>query len=184
MAEVTYVAVFEDVRQALAGVAPSVRGNVSKGINTAPPLYRWFWIGVGHEGAKNFNPTTSRTLGDEMHRAIVEIWARDEDGAMAMRRALINAARQSLGFGRVTIGETEVTEPWTDTDGIKVGVSLTLRLPAVDVFLPPETPAAKAGANPARSVVDADFPLATVSAVEDATPATSTPDDGELEFTE
>lgn len=184
MAAVTFGAVVADVAQQLAGVGVTVRGNESKGINTSPPLYRWLWLGCNTEQGKSFNPQNSRTLGDEVHRVLVEIWAKTEDDAMAMRRALITAGRATLGFQRFQSGDADVVEPWTDTDGIKVQLQLTIRIPAVDTFLPPQSPAAKPGDRPSATVKDATFPLARINAVEADTPATSTPGDGVLEFTE
>jgi hypothetical protein len=180
----TYAAVFADVARQLAGVAPSERGNVARAKNTAPPRYLWLWTGVTTEQKKGFNPTSSKTLGDEVHRVLIEIWAKTEDDAMAMRRALMTAGRASIGFDRFQVGDADVLEPWTDTDGIKLTAQVSIRLPAVDTFLPPTTPAATPGKSPSAVVKDATYPVQAVVDVVDDTPATSTAGDGVLEFTE
>ena len=180
----TYPNMVKNVALRLQGVAPTERGIQGKAKHTAPPRYTWIWVGCDPAPSKSGRASSTKTLGDEVHRVLVEIWAKTEDDMLAMRRALITAVRAEIGNQRLEVGPGDLNEPATDANGIKVDVSLQCRLPALDTFLPPQTPAAAAGSSPANVVRDATYPLAAITNANDQVPATSTPGDGVLEFTE
>jgi hypothetical protein len=189
------------VVEELKGIAPTGFSRVDSAEYDTPRRYTWIPTDSPLGGPKKTG--SAHTLDSIGLRFVVECWGHSFDDAFYMLAALLTAIQRAWG-GRNY--EANTVQPWEQRslrEGFVLSLQLEMKLHimAIDLKAPPPTPPKKATAferPPADWPLNAPPPpddpapvygptgttLVTITAVAEATPALSTPGDGELEPTE
>ncbi len=126
----------DDLRLALATVAPLLDGARHLAANDVPPRFVWVRrkiVPSGGPGAIGGNP---RSLGDDLHVGELHCWGTDEDDCERMRQAFVTVLRGSVRGRNYELGDADMVEQEYATCGAVLVMEVRVRLPLLAATLP------------------------------------------------
>lgn len=162
-----------EVIEAIGAAIPSVPtfiGRAKRTTHKSHPCYAWEPIGGAISGPRHPTAQQPPLIGFWPMRWEVDCWGQDLDQATLLVAALLTAAHEKLAGRRFGVPKVEAATK-ENTNGFcwVVTFEILLDLPRADLTALP---------------IAASAPTAEIDTVEQATPATSTSGDNQLEGTE
>jgi hypothetical protein len=137
----------EQLRPALATVAPLLDGARFLAENDVPPRFVWVRkkiVPSGGPGAIGGNP---RSLGDDLHVGELHCWGSDEDDCERLRQAFVTVLRIIVQGRNYELGDADLVEQEYATCGAVLVMEVRVRIPLLAAILP-ETPTPPANVPP------------------------------------